>query len=113
MKFDVQTQRADLASAEVHDAGDGSTTVRLRGELDHEGVERVGAGLMKAAAACTGRLGVDTSAVSFVDSAGLRLLLRAHQTMADRGLRFGIDHPSSQMERLLALTGLDELIGER
>ena len=104
---------SSTARAHVREADDGGVDVVLSGELDHDGVERVGAVVLRVAGDAAVRVGLDTSDVSFVDSAGLRLLLRAHQAATGRGVPCAIDRPSAQMERLLTLTGLEELIGAR
>ena len=50
---------------------------------------------------------VDLRALSFLDSTGLGVLVRAHQLAKDGGRRFGLVRGNGQVDRLLTLTGLD------
>lgn len=49
---------------------------------------------------------VDLSELDFMDSTGLSVLVRAHQRSAQAGQRFGLVNGSSQVQRLLDLTGV-------
>lgn len=51
---------------------------------------------------------VDMRALTFVDSTGLGVLVRAHQRAQQEGRRFGLVRGNGQVTRLLTLTGLDE-----
>ncbi len=53
---------------------------------------------------------VDLSAVTFLDSSGLVALQRLHQRTTGDGASFKLIDPSPSVERVLQLTGLDELI---
>jgi anti-sigma B factor antagonist len=54
------------------------------------------------------RLVVDMSAVSFMDSSGLRVLVEVQQRSLDGGPSLTIVDPSHSVVRLLELAGLDE-----
>lgn len=101
------------SSAVVRRLADGSVVVELSGDLDVEGSERVEATLLGALDGAERTFSIETSAVTFVDSAGLRLLLRARQHAQSLGLDFSLAHPSSSLVRLLRLTGLDDLVSDR
>jgi len=90
---------------------EGDTVVSLEGELDHEGVQMIEDVVARAAAAAQGRLVLDAEAVTFVDSAGLRLILQTQMSVTSRQVGFTLEHPSGNVVRLLELTGLDDLIG--
>lgn len=49
---------------------------------------------------------VDLSAVTFVDSSGLRVIVRAHKRQANGGGGLAIVKPSEAVSRLLDITGL-------
>jgi anti-anti-sigma factor len=49
---------------------------------------------------------VDLAGVTFIDSSGLRVLVRAHKRQRDSGGRFVIASPSEAVRRLLEITGL-------
>ena len=51
---------------------------------------------------------VDLRALTFIDSTGLGVLVRAHQLAQEQGRRFGLVRGNGQVTRLLSLTGLDE-----
>lgn len=82
----------------------------MTGELDHDGVKDVENDVRWAVAQATGSVALDCSGVTFVDSAGLRLLIQAQMTAVDRHVDFGLVAPSQPVVRLLAMTGLDDLI---
>lgn len=83
------------------------TVITLDGELDMSGTEwflaRVAAGLRKQAGA--GSLVVDARGLTFMDSSGLRSLLRARAAANDAGVRFRLS-PSSVVRHLIDRTGL-------
>ena len=57
---------------------------------------------------------VDLRGLTFIDSTGLGVLVRAHQLAQEQGRRFGLVRGNGQVSRLLSLTGLDEelLVGD-
>ena len=101
------------ATAELTTAADGSMMVQLAGELDHDGVVVVEGAVQRAAATAANTLTLDAERVTFVDSAGLRLVLQAQMTASSRGVDFVLARPSDNVVRLLELTGLDDLISTR
>ena len=78
--------------------GDGVTRLVLTGELDLD----TSGGL-----AGDDLIVVDTAAVTFIDSSGLRALLELGSTPGER-VRFGPFSPS--VERLVELTGTSQLL---
>jgi len=102
--------RRRIARAVITPAEDGSVTVVLSGELDHEGVAAVETDVHRAVALARGALAIDTSDVTFVDSAGLRLILQTQMTACSRSIDFLMAHPAENVVRLLKLTGLDDLL---
>lgn len=98
------------ASARVEQRPDGSITVVLAGEIDHDGVATIERTLQQASTDARGVLRLDCAGVTFVDSAGLRSILQAQITASDRGVRFALVNPAETVSRLLQLTGLDALI---
>ena len=50
---------------------------------------------------------VDLSAVTFMDSSGLRVLIEHHYLRAERGYSLTVVNPSRPVRRLLEITGLD------
>jgi anti-anti-sigma factor len=88
------------------------TVVTVSGELDvasSQVLERELAELPNVAV-----IVVDLGALSFIDSTGLGVLVRAHQLALEQGRRFGLVRAGAQVSRVLSLTGLDEevLLGD-
>ena len=57
----------------------------------------------------SGRIVVETSGVSFIDSSGLRVLIELSERATALGARVVLTSPSRSMSRLIELTGLDEM----
>ncbi|MDD9375443.1 STAS domain-containing protein [Streptomyces sp. ZAF1911] len=81
--------------------------VRLTGEMDISRVDEVRALLLEAMTRTGGRadIVVDLSGLTFCDSAGLNLLLRARLQAKESGRTLRLAAPSAQMLRLLEITG--------
>jgi anti-sigma B factor antagonist len=79
----------DLSTAE-------QLTGEITGALDAPGVE-----LVK----------VDLGEVSFMDSAGLRVLVAGMKQAASRNIRLVAENPQPQVGKVLRITGLDEVLG--
>jgi anti-anti-sigma factor len=57
---------------------------------------------------------IDLAQLTFIDSTGLGVLVRAHQSAQELGHRLGLVRGNGQVDRLLSLTGLDDqlLVGD-
>ncbi len=67
--------------------------------------------LAEAIAACDREtLVLDLSAVEFVDSSGLRVLIEAHQAATGSGRTFQLAHPSNPVNRLLEISGVSDYL---
>ncbi len=87
----------------------GPTSAALIGELDMAGTSAVQAVL----ALFDGDISLDCSALSFIDMAGLRILIDADTTCQTRGARLVLENPSRCVARLLELTDLQERFNVR
>ena len=58
------------------------------------------------AVAADGEVGLDLADVSFIDSSGLRVIVRSHKRHVEGGGRLVIESPSESVVRLLEITGL-------
>lgn len=92
-------------SREVSDSG---RTVRLEiaGEIDAATVHLVENAVSAAFDEGFAQLEVDLSAVDFMDSSGLNVLIVVRNTLDDRGLKLVIAGVSDQVRRLFELSGL-------
>lgn len=97
-----------LIQAQQTDEGD--ALLFLAGEIDLSHVDTLWAAASSALEDTPARLVVDVSEVTFVDSAILGVLIRINNAATEWGKGFTLRRPSTLVQRLLRLTGLDELI---
>jgi anti-anti-sigma factor len=86
-----------------------SVVVRLGGEFDlacEEHFDRV----LESLAAGSKPIVVDLSELSFIDSSGLRALLRAWKRCEAAGASLTLTPGTGQVSQAMALTGADELL---
>ncbi|HEY0696560.1 MAG TPA: STAS domain-containing protein [Micromonospora sp.] len=84
-------------------------TVVLSGEIDMSSADQLRRLLQKAVAS-TDTIDVDLAQVSFIDSTTISALIAAWNTATDTGHRFTVINPSHPVRRVLALTGLLDLL---
>jgi anti-anti-sigma factor len=86
------------------------TVLVVAGELDLASAAALEDELEKAIGDGTraGTVVVDLRQLEFIDSTGLSALVKAHQRAQESGRRFGLVKGGSQVQRLLALTGLSD-----
>lgn len=84
-------------------------TVCLIGELDVAAVPEATAFLAPA----DGDLKVDCSALTFLDAAGLAVLLEAHRSCQAAGVELIVIDPAPCVTRILGLMGLDQHLSIR
>lgn len=96
----------DIASA----ADDGTVTVTLRGELDLASVGSLEERLLALEQGELERIVVDLSAVSFIDSSGLRVLLLADGRARERGHELVFTPATEPVHRMLEMTGALDLL---
>jgi anti-sigma B factor antagonist len=84
-------------------------TLAGRGEIDIATLDTLSSELRTASATDHETVVVDLREVTYIDSAGLGVLVSAHKLMKseDRSLVLRVAHP--EMLKLLSITGLDQL----
>ncbi|HWF72676.1 MAG TPA: STAS domain-containing protein [Solirubrobacteraceae bacterium] len=87
---------------------DEATVVAVSGELDLVSSTALEEALEELDASKPGFIVLDLTEVDFMDSAGLAVVVRAHQRAESAGRQFGLISASPQIRRLLSLTGMDE-----
>jgi anti-anti-sigma factor len=92
---------------ETEDRGGQAVTV-VSGEVDAATADAFEQALRPAIADST-TIVLDLSGVSFMDSSGLRSLMAIHSEVTARDGRIQLADTSSVVDRLLSVTGLDEL----
>lgn len=90
---------------------DGPTCrVVLKGEFDLSGVDRVQQALQQGEDSPARVLALDLSELTFLDSTGLEVILRAARRAQDDGRRLVVTRPSPYVRKLLELTAIDQLL---
>jgi anti-sigma B factor antagonist len=102
----VSTPAPDLFSCEVHRNG-GSAWVRPAGDLDLDTAHRVESALAELRGDGCGSLVLDLRALTFMDSTGLRLVIRWHTAARDEGFEFAVVPGPDVVQRVFRLTGMD------
>jgi anti-sigma B factor antagonist len=96
-----------VTSGEI--AGTACTTVHLAGEADVT-TTGLGEALGAEVARKPRLLLVDMSALTFLDSSALHAILRAHKAQRAAGCTLALVSPSGAAARILALTGIDQVL---
>ena len=89
---------------------DGTRLVTLCGELDVFGSAADVQELLEECAESAWHVVLDMSQVSFVDSAGLALLVKTQRRLAAADRRLVVLRPHPNVRRILDLTGLTEVL---
>ena len=100
------TPPPELFSCEVGHNGS-VAWVRPAGDLDLDTVHRVESALAGLRDDGYDDLVLDLRALTFMDSTGLRLVIRWHTAARDGGFRFAIVPGPEVVHRVLRLTGMD------
>ena len=79
----------------------------LHGELDLVGAPRLQSELEIHTADAADIVVLDLDDVHFIDSAGLRVVLAAHERTVERGQRLALTPGSPQVQRLLSIAGVN------
>ncbi len=82
--------------------------LELQGELDLLSAAKLQEQIERAATDERGILVLDLHGLEFVDSAGLRVILAAHERTLERGREFALTRGSEQVQRLLAIAGVED-----
>ena len=97
-------------SLSLHSHG-GETTVALSGEIDHHGARAMMTRLDDIIAQqLPMRLVLDLSGVTFMDSSGIALLLRAHRQVSRHGGTLEVRSIPTQPRKVLDAAGVGRII---
>lgn len=101
------THEADF----VCDTAGDMMLVRVRGEIDHHTAARVRNGIDGALfEKRPRRLILDMSAVSFMDSSGLGLIMGRLSVVRELGGSLTVKNPSEAISRIIRLAGMDKIL---
>lgn len=82
----------------------------MRGELDRLVAERFSRALRDAELSAAERIVIEASALTFIDSAGLALVLQAARRAGAQRRTLVVENPSQPVQRLLELAAMTHLI---
>jgi anti-sigma B factor antagonist len=85
--------------------------VAVRGELDLLAAPHLRTELLEATKEDPAAIGLDLSAVTFIDSTGISVILQAWQRASANGSRLVVDSASPVVARVIEVAGLTELLG--
>lgn len=92
--------------------GSTTTVLEVAGEVDLSTAEQFAEAVDAAAGdASVERIIVDLGGVSFMDSAGLRVLVTGVKAAEARGAKLVATDAQPQVKKVFQLTGLDEILG--
>jgi anti-anti-sigma factor len=92
---------------------DSNPVIIVAGELDASGTQLFGSYLSAVLDNHPGSIAIDTRGLTFLDSSGLRSLLRARAAADEAGAAFRISQPSPALRHMIERTGLqDRLLDE-
>ncbi len=89
---------------------DGHVRVRLEGELDLATVAAAEEAIARARRETPGPLRIDLSEITFLDSSGLRLMLRIHNLCEADGCALSITPGPRGVQRVFELAGVLEML---
>lgn len=84
--------------------------VAAHGEIDVQTVSLLKQGIDRVAAGGVPVVALDLAEVTFIDSSGLGAVLGRHRMLAANGGRLVLIAPSTQLRRMLTVTGLDGVL---
>lgn len=87
----------------------GAATVRIEGEVEFATAPRLRATLLDLAQDGATPVVLDLSGVSFLDSAGISLLIQAKKRLASAGSDLVLRRPQTSVRRVLEISGVTEL----
>ena len=96
---------------QVKDEGE-STTVTVAGEIDLATSTRLNRELDAVLDRQPQRLRIDLTAVPFMDTTGVAVLLKARRRAIEQGCRFSVSSASPALTRLFEITGLAGLLAD-
>ena len=98
-----------LLSVRIESLGAETSVVSLAGELDLSAVPRIEGALFEQVRARSGVI-VDLTRVSFIDSTGIGLLIKAFRAVDGGGALHTVVAPGSQIDRVFRLAGVDRML---
>ena len=89
------------------DRGSDTATLRVSGEIDLTSAPKLEEEIQSLIEQSVSTLTLDLSSVAFMDSTGLRVLLKATKLLESSGGKVVLRQPSEPVRRLLEVSGLE------
>ena len=107
MTLEDADQRSEITELEIETSRDGDThTIRVSGELDLGNADSLDAALLEGEAGDASRILLDLEQLVFIDSTGLRAILKATR----RSNRLRITRGTGYVADMFRLTALDKTL---
>ena len=98
----------------ITDAGDGTLTARITGEIDHHTARWLRMDIDTAIQDKEPKnLKLDFSGVSFMDSSGVGLVMGRYKNMRERGGKVELINMPEYIEKVMSLAGMDRLLEDK
>jgi anti-sigma B factor antagonist len=107
-RYDLDSEMSDLLNVTT-ELDSTQAVVRASGEIDVSTSDQLEAAIVEAVAGGPTDLVLDLREVSFIDSTGIRCLLRAAELCEQRSIAFRV-RPSTAVQRLADLTGITDRV---
>jgi anti-sigma B factor antagonist len=98
-----------MTSPEI-ERSDDRLTVHLSGELDQDTVPELSELVLAGIDAADQEVVLELRSVTFCDSAGIAMLVRAHRHASERGTSLVLCNPSPILKATFAVCGLTDLL---
>jgi anti-sigma B factor antagonist len=98
-----------LLTVRIESSGPNASVVSLAGELDLSTIPTIEGRLFEQLRSHPGVV-VDLTRLSFIDSSGIGLLIKAFRAVDERGKLHTVIAPGSQVERVFQLAGIDRAL---
>jgi anti-anti-sigma factor len=99
-----------LFEIDVSSAEGGVKLIALRGELDFDDAPRLGRVLGELRAEGEQKLVIDISELTFIDSSGISVLVKAAKAAAAEDAAFVVAAPTPNVQRVFDIVNLSELV---
>jgi anti-sigma B factor antagonist len=90
---------------------DKQTTINVIGEVDVSNADKLRGALDEAYGSNAEVVRVDLSSASYIDSTGIGVLVGAAHRADEASVAFEVANPQRNVERVLALLGVDDKLG--
>jgi anti-anti-sigma factor len=106
-----QSNRAPVQPLQITVQDDGpSLVLHVHGEIDLSTVETLRTCLEHELSGSSDSLVVDVAGVTFLDCAGINLLVRSNAQLTETGRTLSVRNPSATIRRVFTIVGIDNLL---